>query len=107
MARDKLIILGVVVLGFLGFLVFQQAKKDEALGQPLATAKDFPPIAATADIDKISPTNGEKGEIVREKVPHSKAPRVDGGAFECGTFSRTISPFSPLVRLILRKCRTQ
>jgi hypothetical protein len=81
MSRDKLIIAGVVVLGLLGGLVYKKAKDDEALGKPLASAKDFPTINAPDDIDRISITNGEKPEIVLQKVPDAKgAPTADGGA---------------------------
>jgi Domain of unknown function (DUF4340) len=80
MSRDKLIIVGAVVLGVLGLLVVQQAKKDAAMGQPLATATDFPVIGAPDDIDKISLKNGEKAEIVLVKVADSTAPPADGGA---------------------------
>ncbi len=80
MSRDKLIIAGVVLLGLLGFLVFQQAKKDEAMGQPMASAKDFPTISAPEDIDRISIQNGEKPEVVLEKVPDPKGAPTDGGS---------------------------
>src|SRR5580698_9087273 len=80
MSRDKLIVFGVVVLGLLGILVYKQAKRDEALGQPLASAKDFPAINAPDEIDRISITNGDKGEVVLEKAPDPKAPTGDAGA---------------------------
>jgi hypothetical protein len=81
MSRDKLIILGVVVLGLLGFLVYKQSVKDQAIGQPTASAKDFPTISAPDDIDKISIVNGEKGEVVLEKVADpAAAANADGGA---------------------------
>jgi Domain of unknown function (DUF4340) len=80
MSRDKLIILGVLVLGLLGFLVYEQKQKDVALGQPPATAKDLPTISAPDDIDKISLTNGDKGEVVLERVADPNAPPGDGGA---------------------------
>jgi hypothetical protein len=80
MSRDKLIIAGVVLLGLLGFLVFQQAKKDEEMGKPLASAKDFPTISAAEDVDRISIQNGEKPEIVLEKVPDPNGAAGDGGA---------------------------
>jgi hypothetical protein len=79
MSREKLIIFGVVLLGLLGFLVFKQAKKDESLGAPLASAKDFPTIGAPDDIDKISITNGDKGEVLLERVPDPKGASTDGG----------------------------
>jgi hypothetical protein len=80
MSRDKLIIVGAVVLGLLGILVYKQAKRDDALGRPMASAKELPSISAPDDVDKISITNGEKGEIVLEKVPDPKGPPADGGA---------------------------
>lgn len=81
MSRDKLIILGVVILGLLGFLVYKQAKKDESMGAPVVTAKDFPTISlSTDDVDKIDITNGDKGEIVLEKVPDPKGTATDAGA---------------------------
>ncbi len=80
MSREKLIIAGVVVLGLLGFLVFNQAKKDAAMGQPMASAKDFPSISAPDDIERISITNGDKPEVLLEKVPDPKGATTDGGA---------------------------
>jgi hypothetical protein len=81
MSREKLIIVGVVVLGLLGFLVYEQSRKDAAIGQPTVVAKDFPTINAPEDVDKISLTNGDKGEVVLEKVPDpSGAAAGDGGA---------------------------
>ncbi len=68
MTRDKIIAIGVVVLGGLGLLVYRQAKRDESIGAPPATAKELPTISAPGDIDKISITNGDKGEVLLEKV---------------------------------------
>jgi hypothetical protein len=68
MSRDKLIILGVLVLGLLGFLVYEQNKKDSSLGAETTASKDLPTLNAPDDVDKISITNGDKGEIVLEKV---------------------------------------
>ena len=81
MPREKLIIVGVVVLGVLGILVYRQSKSDDALGQPQAVATtDLPTINASDDIDKLSITNGDKSTVVLEKVPDPKGPAVDGGA---------------------------
>jgi hypothetical protein len=81
MSRDKLILLGVVVLGLLGFLVYKQSQKDASIGQPTVAAKDFPTVSAPDDVDKISITNGDKGEVVLEKVAGAGAsPEGDGGA---------------------------
>jgi len=80
MSRDKLILVGVVILALLGFLVYKQNQKDEALGHASASSKDFPTISVPDDVDKISITNGDKGEIVLERVPDPKgAPTADGG----------------------------
>ena len=59
MSRDKLLILGVVVLGVLGFLVYKQQQKDSSMGQAMAMAKDFQTINAPDDIDRVSITNGD------------------------------------------------
>jgi len=79
MSREKLIIFGVVLLGLLGVLVYKQEKKDESLGAPMASVKDFPTISAPADVDKLSITNGDKGEVVIERVADPKAAPTDGG----------------------------
>ena len=80
MSRDKLIILGVLVLGLLGFFVYRQNQKDEALGHPSLAAKDFPTISISDEVDKISIVNGDKGEIVLERVPDPKGTATaDGG----------------------------
>jgi Domain of unknown function (DUF4340) len=91
MSRDKLIIFGVVLLVLLGFLVSKQAKKDESLGAPMASAKDFPTISAPDDVDKISITNGEKGEVLLAKVPDPKAETADGGADTMWVLSKPLS----------------
>ncbi len=82
MSRDKLIIAGVVLLGLLGVLVYEQAKKDESEGAPTASAEATPTVSAPDDVDKISVTNGDKPEVVLEKVVAPGAAPVDGGAPE-------------------------
>ncbi|HEX3771739.1 MAG TPA: DUF4340 domain-containing protein [Polyangiaceae bacterium] len=79
MSRDKLIIGGVVVLAVLGGAVYMQSKKDAALGAPTVTAADFPTIDAPDDVDKLSITNGDKPEVVLEKVADPSGTPVDGG----------------------------
>jgi hypothetical protein len=79
MSRDKLIIIGVVVLGLLGFLVYKQQQQDASLGQASVASKDLPSINAPEDVDKISITNGEKGEVVFERVPDPKGTPGDAG----------------------------
>ncbi|HEY4014881.1 MAG TPA: DUF4340 domain-containing protein [Polyangiaceae bacterium] len=80
MSRDKLIIAGVAVLAVLGVLVYKQSKRDESLGAPTATVKDFPTVSAPEDIDKLSITNGDKPAMVFERVADTKGPVVDGGS---------------------------
>ena len=81
MSREKLIILGVLVLGLLGVLVWKQEKSDQSMGAPLASPKDFPTVSASDDVDKLSITNGDKGEIVLELVADTSATAeaTDGG----------------------------
>lgn len=82
MSREKLIILGVLVLGLLGILVWRQEKSDASMGKPLAEAKDFPTVSAPDDIDKIAITNGDKGEIDLQLVTDTSptaAAAADGG----------------------------
>ena len=61
------IIVGVVLLGLLGFLVYKQNQKVDAIGKATAATTDMPTVNAPDDIDKISITNGDKGEVVLEK----------------------------------------
>jgi hypothetical protein len=68
MTRDKIIAIGVVMLGGLGLLVYRQAKRDESIGAPPLTPKELPSINAPEDIDKISITSGDKPEVLLEKV---------------------------------------
>jgi hypothetical protein len=79
MSRDKLIILGVVALGLLGGLVYRQAKKDESIGQPVASAAELPTVSAPDDVDKISISNGDKGEVVLQKVTDPTGAPSDAG----------------------------
>jgi hypothetical protein len=70
MSRDKWIVVGVIVLGALGFAVYKQSIKDRDLGTTQAAAAssaDFPTVTAPDDIDKISIKNGTKDEVVLQK----------------------------------------
>ena len=70
MSRDRLIIIGVVLLAVLGFLVYKQADKDKKLGTTsvsAASSADFPTITSPDDVDKITIKDGKKDEIVLEK----------------------------------------
>jgi hypothetical protein len=66
-SREKQIIIGVVVLAALGGLVYRQAQQDKTMGTAASVSADLPSIAGSDDIDKISITNGDKGEVVLEK----------------------------------------
>jgi hypothetical protein len=90
MPREKLIIVGVVVLGLLGGLVYRQSKKDEALGAPVVAAAEFPTIDAPDDVDKLSLTNGDKPEVVLEKVPDPAGAAVDGGPATLWTLTKPV-----------------
>jgi hypothetical protein len=92
MSREKLIILGVLVLGLLGILVWKQQKTDQSMGAPLATPKDFPTVSAPDDIDKVSITNGDKGEVVLEAVadPSGAAAAADGGTAKVWMMTKPI-----------------
>jgi hypothetical protein len=91
MSREKLITVGVIVLGVLGLLVYRQAKRDESLGQPQAVSTELPTINAPDDVDKLSITNGDKGEVVLEKVPDPKATAsADGGAATMWTLAKPV-----------------
>lgn len=67
MSRDKQILAGVVVLAALGGLVWVRAKKDREIGSATVTSADLPEIKSPDDVDKISLTNGDKGEVVLQK----------------------------------------
>jgi len=66
MERQTKIIIGGVVLAVLGYAVYAQIQKDQKIGAP-PSASDLPKIEATDDVDKVSITNGDKGEVVLEK----------------------------------------
>jgi Domain of unknown function (DUF4340) len=91
MSRDKLLIVGVVVLGVVGILVYKQSKRDDALGAPTVVAKDFPTISAPEDIDKLSITNGDKPEVVLERVPDPSAAASDAGETTKWTITKPLS----------------
>lgn len=67
MERTTQIGIGVVVLALLGGAVYKVATDDAKKGTATTTSADLPEIKADGDVDKISITNGEKGEVVLEK----------------------------------------
>ncbi len=67
MDRTKQLVVSVVVLAALGGAVWKVSQDDAKKGSATITAADLPDLKATDDVDKISVTNGEKGEVVLEK----------------------------------------
>src|SRR5512142_3207987 len=68
MERSTQLWIGVVVLAALGGAVYKVSKDDATKGSSTTTTSaDLPEIKASDDIDKISITNADKGEIVLEK----------------------------------------
>jgi len=91
MSRDKLIIFGVVLLGLLGVLVYRQAKTDAAIGSPMASSTEYPSINAPDDVDKLDITNGEKGEVVLERVADPNGTATDAGPSTKWVMTKPIS----------------
>src|SRR5262245_20601301 len=67
MSQTNKLIAGVVVLAALGGAIYVAQNKDKQIGTSQTTSADLPKIDAPDDLDKLSITNGEKGEIVLEK----------------------------------------
>jgi hypothetical protein len=89
MSRDKLIIIGAVLLGLLGVLVYKQAKRDESMGHPSGASAELASLAVPGDVDKISVTNGDKPEVVLELVPNPKAAAAGPDAGSTSTWVLT------------------
>ena len=64
MNKNTQILVGVVVLAGLGGLAYMQYNKDKAIGSSTVTSADLPDVKVGDDVDKVSITNGEKGEVV-------------------------------------------
>ncbi len=67
MNRSTQIWIGVVVLAGLAGAVYKVSKDDSAKGSATTTSADLPEMKAPDDVDKISITNADKGEVVLEK----------------------------------------
>lgn len=67
MSQSTKLTAGVVVLAALGGAIYYAKNKDDKIGTSSTTSAELPDIKAPDDIDKVSITNGEKGEIVLEK----------------------------------------
>src|SRR6476469_2039636 len=67
MSQTNKLILGVVVLAGLGGAIYYAQNKDKQIGTSQTTSAELPDIKAPDDLDKVSVTNGEKGEVVLEK----------------------------------------
>jgi hypothetical protein len=68
MNQSAKIFVGVVILAGLGGAIYAAREKDRKLGETSVTSAELPEIKAPDDVDKVSITNGEKGEIVLEKT---------------------------------------
>jgi hypothetical protein len=67
MSQSTKIFAGVVILAALGGAIYYAQNKDKQIGTSQTTSAELPEIKAPDDVDKISLTNGEKGEIIVEK----------------------------------------
>ena len=92
MSREKLIIVGVVVLGLLGVLVYRQSKNDESLGAPMASAKDFP-RSALPRYRQNQHRQRRQGRGGAREGARPNGTATDGGAPRCGSSpSRSVLP---------------
>jgi hypothetical protein len=67
LSRDKQIGVALVLLAGLGSAVYFQQQKDAKVGVATKGSSDLPALNGSEDLDKISITNGEKGEFVLAK----------------------------------------
>lgn len=67
MNRSTQIWVGVVVLAVLAGAVYKVSKDDATKGTATTTSADLPDLKSPDDVDKISITNADKGEVVLEK----------------------------------------
>lgn len=67
MDRSTKIWVGVIVLAALAGGVYFQAKRDAQVGTAQTSSADLPEVKVPEDIDKITITNADKGEVVLEK----------------------------------------
>ncbi len=67
MGNSTMIWIAVVILAALCGAVYLKFKDDQKIGTSQTTSGEIPDIKVPDDVDKISITNGEKGEIVVEK----------------------------------------
>ena len=67
MSQSTKLFAGVVVLAALGGAIYYAKNKDAQIGTSSTTSAELPDIKAPDDLDKVTITNGEKGEIVLEK----------------------------------------
>lgn len=67
MERTTQIGIGLVVLAALAGGVYFKAKEDSKIGTTEAIEAELPDLKVEGDVDKISITNADKGEVVLEK----------------------------------------
>lgn len=67
MSQSTKLYAGVIVLAGLGGAIYYAQQKDKQIGTSSTTSAELPDIKGPDDLDKITITNAEKGEIVLEK----------------------------------------
>lgn len=67
MTRDKQLAIGALALVLFGGLAVKQMKDDAKLGSKDAQEASLPKLESAEGADKLTVTNGEKGEFVLEK----------------------------------------
>src|SRR5215472_3263756 len=68
LSKSQMITGGVGLLAVLSFAVWKQQRRDAQLGAQTTTqSAEMPVVSGPDDVDKISVTNGDKGEVVLEK----------------------------------------
>ncbi|MBX3199059.1 MAG: DUF4340 domain-containing protein [Labilithrix sp.] len=67
MSQSTKLYAGVIVLAALGGAIYYAKDKDSKIGSSSTTSAELPELKAPEELDKVSITNGDKGEIVLEK----------------------------------------
>jgi Domain of unknown function (DUF4340) len=67
MTKQNQILIGAVVLAGLGFFAWKQMETDGKIGKKADIKAELPEVKAPEDVDKITVTNAEKGEVTFEK----------------------------------------
>ncbi len=67
MSQSTKLFVGVVILAGLGGAIYYAQNKDKQIGVSHTTSADLPDLKGPDDVDKLSITNADKGEVVLEK----------------------------------------